>query len=85
MRIDYQGGPALLLTLVEMGPRSMPASLPARSGRPTAWETLDSLGEGIITTDVSGRIVNGSMVNPGDLLVQFDGSTLQRTIQEKQS
>jgi multidrug efflux pump subunit AcrA (membrane-fusion protein) len=28
---------------------------------------------------------NGAMVNPGDLLVQFDGSTLQRTIQEKQS
>lgn len=28
---------------------------------------------------------NGSMVKPGDLLVQFDPSTLQRTIQEKQS
>lgn len=56
VRIDYQGGPALLLTLLEMGPRSLPASAPARSGRPTAWETLDSLGEGIITTDVSGRI-----------------------------
>jgi HlyD family secretion protein len=28
---------------------------------------------------------NGAMVTPGDLLVQFDGSTLQRTIQEKQS
>lgn len=56
VRIDYQGGPALLLTLVEMGPRSQPASIPARGGRPTAWETLDSLGEGIITTDVSGRI-----------------------------
>ncbi|HWK48687.1 MAG TPA: EAL domain-containing protein, partial [Steroidobacter sp.] len=56
VRIDYQGGPALLLTLIEMGPRSLPASAPARSGRPTAWETLDSLGEGIITTDVSGRI-----------------------------
>ena len=56
VRIDYQGGPALLLTLIEMGPRSMPATSPARSGRPTAWETLDSLGEGIITTDVSGRI-----------------------------
>ncbi|MBL8270699.1 MAG: EAL domain-containing protein [Steroidobacter sp.] len=56
VRIDYQGGPALLLTLVEMGPRSAPASAPVRSGRPTAWETLDSLGEGIITTDVSGRI-----------------------------
>jgi diguanylate cyclase (GGDEF)-like protein/PAS domain S-box-containing protein len=55
VRIDYQGGPALLLTLVEMGPRAMPASAPAR-GRPTAWETLDSLGEGVITTDVSGRI-----------------------------
>lgn len=56
VRIDYQGGPALLLTLVEMGPRSLPASAPARGARPTAWETLDSLGEGIITTDVSGRI-----------------------------
>jgi diguanylate cyclase (GGDEF)-like protein/PAS domain S-box-containing protein len=56
VRIDYQGGPALLLTLVEMGPRSLPATAPARNVRPTAWETLDSLGEGIITTDVSGRI-----------------------------
>src|SRR5687768_7326827 len=55
VRIDYQGGPALLLTLVEMGPRATPASTPARN-RPTAWETLDSLGEGVITTDVSARI-----------------------------
>jgi diguanylate cyclase (GGDEF)-like protein/PAS domain S-box-containing protein len=55
VRIDYQGGPALLLTLVEMGPRSMPVTATTRA-RPTAWETLDSLGEGIITTDVSGRI-----------------------------
>src|SRR5687768_12376591 len=28
---------------------------------------------------------SGTVVKPGDLLVQFDGSTLQRTIQEKQS
>ena len=28
---------------------------------------------------------NGTMVKPGDLVVQFDPSTLQRTIQEKQS
>jgi len=28
---------------------------------------------------------NGTMVKPGDMLVQFDPSTLQRTIQEKQS
>jgi diguanylate cyclase (GGDEF)-like protein/PAS domain S-box-containing protein len=55
VKIDYQGGPALLLTLVEMGPRTASAPVPSRS-RPTAWETLDSLGEGIITTDVSGRI-----------------------------
>jgi diguanylate cyclase (GGDEF)-like protein/PAS domain S-box-containing protein len=55
VRIDYQGGPALLLTLVEMGPRATPATTPARA-RPTAWETLDSLGEGVITTDVGGRI-----------------------------
>lgn len=56
VRIDYQGGPALLLTLLEMGPRAsslVPA--PAKT-RPTAWDTLDSLGEGIITTDVTGRI-----------------------------
>ena len=54
VRIDYQGGPALLLTLVEMGPAI--STVPVGRGRSTAWETLDSLGEGIITTDVSGRI-----------------------------
>ena len=55
VRIDHQGGPALLLTMVEMGPRANTVPAIGRS-RPTAWETLDSLGEGIITTDVSGRI-----------------------------
>ena len=54
MRIDYQGGPALLLNLIEMGPRAAAVPLPSRA-RPTAWETLDSLGEGVITTDVSAR------------------------------
>jgi diguanylate cyclase (GGDEF)-like protein/PAS domain S-box-containing protein len=54
-RIDYQGGPALLLTMVEMSPRL--SGTPSYSrGRSTAWETLDSLGEGVITTDVNGRI-----------------------------
>jgi multidrug efflux pump subunit AcrA (membrane-fusion protein) len=28
---------------------------------------------------------SGTMVNPGDVVVQFDGSTLLRTVQEKQS
>src|SRR5690606_27847073 len=55
VRIDYQGGPALLLTLVEMGPRVAAGPSPTRA-RSTAWETLDALGEGVITTDVSGRI-----------------------------
>ncbi len=55
VRIDYQGGPALLLTLLEMGPAAATGASGSRA-RSTAWETLDSLGEGIITTDVSGRI-----------------------------
>lgn len=55
VRIDYQSGAALLLTLVEMGPRV--AAVPSASRvRSTAWETLDSLGEGVVTTDVNGRI-----------------------------
>ena len=31
VRIDYQGGPALLLNLVEMGPRAAAVPLPLRS------------------------------------------------------
>jgi HlyD family secretion protein len=30
-------------------------------------------------------VKNGTVVKPGDVVVQFDGSTLQRTIQEKKS
>jgi multidrug efflux pump subunit AcrA (membrane-fusion protein) len=30
-------------------------------------------------------VKSGTIVKPGDVVVQFDGSTLQRTIQEKQS
>lgn len=30
-------------------------------------------------------VKNGTVVKPGDIVVEFDGSTLQRTIQEKQS
>ncbi|HWK75351.1 MAG TPA: EAL domain-containing protein [Povalibacter sp.] len=55
VRIDYQGGPALLLTMLEMGPRAATVTTAPR-GRPTAWDTLDSLGEGVITTDTTGRI-----------------------------
>lgn len=30
-------------------------------------------------------VKNGTVVKPGDIVVEFDGSTLQRTVQEKQS
>jgi diguanylate cyclase (GGDEF)-like protein/PAS domain S-box-containing protein len=56
VRIDYQGGPALLLTMVEMSPRPPAGNASATRPHASAWETLDSLGEGIITTDVNGRI-----------------------------
>lgn len=54
-RLDYRGAPTLLLSLVEMSPRSSSASGPQRL-RATAWETLDSLGEAVITTDAAERI-----------------------------
>lgn len=78
VRIDYQGGPALLLTMLEMGPRA--TTVPALSrARSTAWDTLDSLGEGIITTDVNGRI---DYVNrAGEQLVGVSaGDALGKTI-----
>ncbi|MBC7984621.1 MAG: EAL domain-containing protein, partial [Candidatus Obscuribacterales bacterium] len=54
-RIDYQGSLALLLSMVEMGPRALAASSSQRV-RATAWETLDSMGEAVITTDANERI-----------------------------
>jgi diguanylate cyclase (GGDEF)-like protein/PAS domain S-box-containing protein len=54
-RISYEGQPALLVSAVEMGPTAEATHL-AR-GHATAWEALDALGEGVITTDVEGRIV----------------------------
>jgi PAS domain-containing protein len=50
-RMDYQGAPALLLTMIEMGPRAQTAT--AQRARATAWQTLDSIGETIITVDVN--------------------------------
>ncbi len=51
-RMDYQGGPALLLTMIEMGPRAQSATSVQR-GRATAWQTLDSIGEAIVTVDAN--------------------------------
>lgn len=53
-RIDYRGEPALLLTLIEMSPRA--SSSGSQRVRSSAWETLDSLGEAVVTTDASERI-----------------------------
>ena len=54
-RTSYEGRPALLVAAVEMSGRS--DSGPDDRGPGTAWEALDALGEGVITTDADGRIV----------------------------
>jgi diguanylate cyclase (GGDEF)-like protein/PAS domain S-box-containing protein len=51
-RMDYEGAPALLLTMIEMGPRSVTTTSMQRA-RATAWQTLDSIGEAIITVDAN--------------------------------
>jgi diguanylate cyclase (GGDEF)-like protein/PAS domain S-box-containing protein len=53
-RISYEGQPALLVSAVEMSPRAEPE--PARRGHATAWEALDALGEGVLTTNADGHI-----------------------------
>jgi diguanylate cyclase (GGDEF)-like protein/PAS domain S-box-containing protein len=55
-RLEFQGRQVLLLSLMEMSPRAMTQAETARRPRSTAWETMDSLGEGIITTDNKGRV-----------------------------
>jgi diguanylate cyclase (GGDEF)-like protein/PAS domain S-box-containing protein len=50
----FEGQPALLVSAVEMSPAPRE---PARRAHATAWEALDALGEGVITTDLQGRIV----------------------------
>jgi len=52
--LNLGGSPALLVTAIEMTPRR---SSPAQSqDRSRALATLDSIGEGVITTDARGRI-----------------------------
>jgi diguanylate cyclase (GGDEF)-like protein/PAS domain S-box-containing protein len=54
-RIDYPGGPALLLKLSPT--RALRFAEPVEdSARERALEVLESLGEGLITTDVDGAI-----------------------------
>ena len=51
--IDSAGEPALLLTALEMLPRTPAADA---SARPRAMVTLDAMGESVITVDAEGRI-----------------------------
>jgi len=53
-RISYEGKPSLLVSAVEMTPAPDAGHL--RRGHATAWEALDALGEGVMTTDAEGRI-----------------------------
>jgi len=48
--------PAVIVTGVEMAPHAPAATTSLRS-HGSAWEALDSLAEGVLTTDVDGRIV----------------------------
>ncbi len=55
--IEYEGQQVLLLSFVEMTPRKSPqVAKEASLSRSTAWETLDSLGESVITTNSHGHI-----------------------------
>ncbi len=53
-RIMHEGAPAVLVSAIEMGPQQTEAT---RRGHAGAWEALDSLGEGVLTTDLGGRII----------------------------
>ncbi len=54
-RINYEGQPAVLVAAVDIEPRA--AEVPAVRSHVAAWGALDSLAEGVLTTDREGRIV----------------------------
>jgi diguanylate cyclase (GGDEF)-like protein/PAS domain S-box-containing protein len=51
----FEGQPALLVSVVEISARRSDDR--HAHGHGTAWEALDALGEGVLTTDAEGRIV----------------------------
>lgn len=78
-RISFEGQPALLVSAVEMSPRAAP--VPATRGHATAWEALDALGEGVLTTDAEGRIVYVNQAGQ-QLLGKTAADTLGHTLPE---
>jgi len=76
--ITFEGQAALLVTVVEMSSRPEPGD--AR-GHGTAWEALDALGEGVLTTDAEGLIVYANKA--AELLIGKAASdALGHTLQE---
>jgi diguanylate cyclase (GGDEF)-like protein/PAS domain S-box-containing protein len=59
-RTEMNGQAAVLVAAVEMGPKAAEGC--ARRSDAGAWEALDSLGEGVMTTDLQGRIVYANKV-----------------------
>jgi len=55
--VKFQGEPILLLSFIEMTPRKSPQVAKESSvSRSTAWETLDSLSEAVIATNIHGHV-----------------------------
>jgi diguanylate cyclase (GGDEF)-like protein/PAS domain S-box-containing protein len=77
-RTVFEGEPALLVSAVEMGP--LTGAEPHRT-HATAWEALDALGEGVLTTDLDGRIVYVNKAGQ-DLLGRPAADTLGKTLLE---
>jgi diguanylate cyclase (GGDEF)-like protein/PAS domain S-box-containing protein len=78
-RIVFDGEPALLVSAVEMGPL-VDVAEPHRA-HATAWEALDALGEGVLTTDLDGHIVYVNKAGQ-DLLGRPAADTLGKTLLE---
>lgn len=95
------GGAVLLVgigTFVSVGRGSAPDLPTAEVTKGEFVDTLEVRGEirplkSVVLTSpmqagelqIVKLVKNGSAVNVGDVVVQFDGTTLQRTVQEKQS
>jgi len=77
-RTSLDGQPALLVSAVEMGPADGAEKHRAHT---TAWEALDALGEGVLTTDLDGRIVYVNKAGQ-DLLGRPAAETLGKTLLE---
>lgn len=87
--IDYEGGPALLVTGVEIIPTQslpalrQPASAEETAARTSAWRALalSSLAEAVIATDAEGRI---EYMNPAaeSLTGSTDGDAHGKTLEQ---